>query len=254
MQRECFIEYLNRMLSPNPEERPELNEILSNEYMQEFLLMLDSEAGVSEDNFQKQRMWYIDFTVKSQSKESVKNYQVQYALELFYRKFGISIHPLYFSSYLNQCMIIVCKHEAEELTLQITPVAGCDIRFQLQQTQQQIEMSNILVAKIVYVFLDSSFLYVAKDFRPKRAIRQLRSAIKNITPGNRHAILGQLILLVKFFHDKNLAINNINYKSIFKVPVDPEFLRSPEREQYIQIRLYDAFFAFQNGLRFSQDI
>ena len=115
-------------------------------------------------------------------------------------------------------------------------------------------MSNILVARIVYVFLDSSFLYVAKDFRPKRAIRQLRSAIKNITPGNRHAILGQLILLVKFFHDRNLAINNINYKSIFKVPVDPEFLRSPEREQYIQIRLYDAFFAFQNGLRFSQDI
>ena len=51
MQRECFVDYLNRMLSPNPDERPELNEILSNEYMQEFLLMLDSEAGVSEDNF-----------------------------------------------------------------------------------------------------------------------------------------------------------------------------------------------------------
>lgn len=39
------------MLSPDPDKRPELKEILSNDYMQEFLLMMDSEAGVSEDNF-----------------------------------------------------------------------------------------------------------------------------------------------------------------------------------------------------------
>ena len=91
MQRECFIDYLNRMLSPNPDERPELSEILSNEYMQEFLLMLDSEAGVSEDNFQQQKMWHIDFAVQSSNEDTVKNYQVHYALELFHQNFGIKI-------------------------------------------------------------------------------------------------------------------------------------------------------------------
>lgn len=95
------MEYLNRMLSPDPGERPELNEVLQNDYMQEFLLMLDSEAGVSEDNFQQQRMWYMDFTIESQSKEPLKNYQVQYALGLFNRKFGIKMQPLYLSCYLN---------------------------------------------------------------------------------------------------------------------------------------------------------
>lgn len=89
-------------------------------------------------------------------------------------------------------------------------------------------MSNILVAKVAYVFLDSNFLYVAKDFRPRRMIKQLRSAIMNLTVDNRHVILGQLILLVKFFHDKGLAINNINYKSIFKVSRDPDFLKDSE--------------------------
>ena len=105
----------------------------------------------------------------------------------------------------------------------------------------------------MYVFLDQNFLYVARDFRPKRTIRELRNAITNITPGARHAILGQLIFLVKFFHDRNLAINNINYKSIFKVSTDPEFLESP-KDGYIQIRLYDAFFAFADGGRFLEDI
>lgn len=51
-------------------------------------------------------------------------------------------------------------------------------------------MSNILVAKVVYVFLDQHFLYVAKDFKPRRIITQLRNTIMNITLGNRYAILG----------------------------------------------------------------
>ena len=46
-------------------------------------------------------MWYIDFAVQSSNEDSVKNYQVHYALELFRQSFGIRIQTLYFSNYLN---------------------------------------------------------------------------------------------------------------------------------------------------------
>ena len=62
------------------------------------------------------------------------------------------------------------------------------------------------------------------------------------------------MLLVKFFHDRNYAVNNINHKTLFKVQSDPNFISAEGDLAYIQIRLYDAFYLMPHEQKFGANV
>ena len=73
-QRVRFVEFLNGMLSPDPAQRPHIETILNYPQMQDFLIMPDSETGVSEDNFAQREMQSMNFEIQSRKENVFQNH------------------------------------------------------------------------------------------------------------------------------------------------------------------------------------